>query len=61
MFQLFVLANHFDSNPELEAELCAKGKHEQEDMLRSILPGGVECIFVSQLVQLALGHAVLRA
>ena len=30
-------------------------------MVHNILPSGVECIFVSQPVQLGLGHAVLCA
>ena len=55
------IEDHFDSNPELEAALRAKGKHEQADMVRSILPDGVECIFVRQPEQLGLGHAVLCA
>ena len=53
------IEDHFDSNQELEAALRAKGKYEQADMVHSILPGGVECIFVRQPEQLGLGHAVL--
>ena len=34
------IEDHFDGNPELEAALRAKGKHEQADMVRSILPDG---------------------
>ena len=55
------IEDHFDSNPELEAALRAKGKHEQADMVRNILPEGVECVFVRQPEQLGLGHAVLCA
>lgn len=55
------IEDHFDSNQELEAALRAKGKHEQADMVHSILPRGVECIFVRQPEQLGLGHAVLCA
>ena len=55
------IEDHFDSNPELEAALRAKGKHEQADMVRNILPEGVQCIFVRQPEQLGLGHAVLCA
>lgn len=36
------IEDHFDSNPELEAALRAKGKHEQVDMVRNILPTDVE-------------------
>ena len=39
--------------------LRAKGKHAQADMVKNILPPGVECIFVRQPEQLGLGHAVL--
>jgi len=55
------IEDHFDRNPELELALRAKGKHEQADMVRNILPKGVECIFVPQSEQLGLGHAVLCA
>jgi UTP--glucose-1-phosphate uridylyltransferase len=55
------IEDHFDSNQELEAALRAKGKTEQADMVHSILPPGVECIFVRQPEQLGLGHAVLCA
>ena len=39
----------------------AKGKDAQADMVRNIIPEGVECIFVRQAEQLGLGHAVLCA
>ena len=55
------IEDHFDSNPELEAALWAKGKYDQAEMVRSILPEGVECVFVRQAEQLGLGHAVLCA
>jgi UTP--glucose-1-phosphate uridylyltransferase len=55
------IEDHFDSNPELEGALRAKGKHKQADMVRNILPDGVECVFVRQSEQLGLGHAVLCA
>ena len=42
--------------------LCAtKGKNEMADMVKNILPEGVECVFVRQKEQLGLGHAVLCA
>ena len=41
--------------------LRANGKHAQADMVKNILPPGVECIFVRQPEQLGLGHAVLCA
>ena len=55
------IEDHFDSNNELEAALRAGGKEEQAEMVRNILPLGVECIFVRQPEQLGLGHAVLCA
>ena len=55
------IEDHFDSNQELESALRAKGKTTQADMVRNILPQGVECIFVRQPEQLGLGHAVLCA
>lgn len=55
------IEDHFDNNPELEMALRAKGKAEQAEMVKNILPAGVECIFVRQPEQLGLGHAVLCA
>jgi UTP--glucose-1-phosphate uridylyltransferase len=55
------IEDHFDSNQELEVALRSKGKHAQASMVHSILPEGVECIFVRQPEQLGLGHAVLCA
>jgi UTP--glucose-1-phosphate uridylyltransferase len=55
------IEDHFDNNQELEMALRAKGKNDQADMVKSILPAGVECIFVRQPEQLGLGHAVLCA
>lgn len=55
------IEDHFDNNTELEMALRAKGKHAQADMVKNIVPAGVECIFVRQSEQLGLGHAVLCA
>ena len=55
------IEDHFDANNELESTLRAKGKDEQADMVRNIIPDGVECLFVRQAEQLGLGHAVLCA
>ena len=55
------IEDHFDANNELETMLRAKGKDSQADMVRKIIPDGVECIFVRQAEQLGLGHAVLCA
>ena len=48
------IEDHFDKNSELEMTLRAKGKHDQADMIKNILPVGVECIFVRQPEQLGL-------
>jgi len=55
------IEDHFDNNHELEMALRAKGKDVQANMIKNILPNGVECIFVRQPEQLGLGHAVLCA
>ncbi len=55
------IEDHFDGNQELEAALRSKGKTREAEMVRNILPNGVECIFVRQPEQLGLGHAVLCA
>ena len=55
------IEDHFDNNQELEMALRAKGKAEKADMVKNILPAGVQCIFVRQPEQLGLGHAVLCA
>ena len=52
---------HFDGNPELEATLLKRGKTELVEMLRDIVPKGVNCVFVRQAEALGLGHAVLCA
>ena len=53
--------DHFDNNQELESALRLKGENTKADMVRNILPKGVECIFVRQPEPLGLGHAVLCA
>jgi UTP--glucose-1-phosphate uridylyltransferase len=55
------IEDHFDANKELESALRSKGKNDQADMVRNIIPSHVECIFVRQAEQLGLGHAVLCA
>ena len=55
------IEDHFDTNKELEAALRSSGKIAQAEMIKNILPKGVECIFVRQPEQLGLGHAVLCA
>jgi UTP--glucose-1-phosphate uridylyltransferase len=55
------IEDHFDNNSELEMALRSKGKNKVADMVRNILPKGIECIFVRQPEQLGLGNAVLCA
>ena len=40
------IEDHFDGNNELELALRLKGKSEMADMVKNILPEGIECIFV---------------
>jgi UTP--glucose-1-phosphate uridylyltransferase len=55
------IEDHFDSAPELEAELERKDKHELLGVLRGIIPSNVNCIYIRQSAPLGLGHAVLCA
>ena len=55
------IEDHFDNNLELEMALRAKGQEDKAEMVKNILPEGVECIFMRQPEQLGLGHAVLCA
>jgi len=55
------IEDHFDSAPELEAELAAKNKQDMLAMVRGILPASVSCIYIRQAAPLGLGHAVLSA
>jgi len=55
------IEDHFDSAPELEAELERKDKHELLGVLRGIIPANVNCIYIRQSAPLGLGHAVLCA
>lgn len=55
------IEDHFDTAYELERELEAKSKHKMLEVLRSILPKHVNCVFIRQSQALGLGHAVLCA
>ena len=55
------IADHFDKAYELEVELEMRGKTDLLDMVRKIVPAGVECVYVRQAEALGLGHAVLCA
>ncbi|NYT44241.1 UTP--glucose-1-phosphate uridylyltransferase GalU [Alcaligenaceae bacterium] len=55
------IEDHFDSVPELEAQLEAKGKHDLLEIVRNVIPSNVNCIYTRQPAPLGLGHAVLCA
>ncbi len=55
------IEDHFDKAYELETELERKGKDVLLDVVRSVLPEGVRCIYIRQAEPLGLGHAVLCA
>ncbi|MDX1444515.1 MAG: UTP--glucose-1-phosphate uridylyltransferase GalU [Gammaproteobacteria bacterium] len=55
------IEDHFDTAYELETELAQRGKDEQLEMVRNIVPKGVTCVHVRQQEALGLGHAVLCA
>jgi UTP--glucose-1-phosphate uridylyltransferase len=55
------IADHFDTDPELEQALLDSGKQELLESIRNIVPKGVSCIYIRQGEPLGLGHAVLCA
>src|SRR3954470_16267440 len=55
------IEDRFDKAYELETELERKGKNALLDMVRSVLPEGVRCIYIPPAQPLGLGHAVLCA
>jgi UTP--glucose-1-phosphate uridylyltransferase len=55
------IEDHFDQDTELEELLTSKNKDEELEMLRSIVPENVSCIYLRQGAPLGLGHAVLCA
>jgi UTP--glucose-1-phosphate uridylyltransferase len=55
------IEDHFDKAYELEMELELKGKNDLLEIARSVLPKGVNCVYVRQAEPLGLGHAVLCA
>ena len=55
------IEDHFDKAFELEIELERKNKTELLELVRNILPKGVNCIYTRQSEALGLGHAVLCA
>jgi len=55
------IEDHFDKAYELEAELEAKNKTALLEIVRSVKPSHVDCVYVRQPEALGLGHAVLCA
>ena len=55
------IEDHFDTDTELENLLMAKGKLDELEMVRSIVPADVNCIYLRQGEPLGLGHAILCA
>jgi UTP--glucose-1-phosphate uridylyltransferase len=55
------IEDHFDMTFELEVALENAGKRELLDVVRSVKPDDMECIYVRQAQALGLGHAVLCA
>ena len=52
------IEDHFDKAYELETELAAKQKSDLLDVVRSVLPKGISCVYIRQAEPLGLGHAV---
>ena len=55
------IEDHFDTGYQLEAELEAARKHALLDLVNSIKPDDMDCVYVRQPKALGLGHAVLCA
>ena len=55
------IEDHFDTDTELENLLIEKGKLDELEMVRSIVPADVSCIYLRQGEPLGLGHAILCA
>jgi UTP--glucose-1-phosphate uridylyltransferase len=53
------IEDHFDMTFELEVALEQAGKRELLEVVRSVKPDDMECIYVRQAQALGLGHAVL--
>ena len=55
------LEDHFYHLIELETAFNLVGNQKEAQIIKHIVPKGVECIFVRQPQQLGLGHTVLYA
>ncbi len=52
------IEDHFDRDYQLEASLRQKNKTDLLELVESIVPAHVQCVYVRQSQQLGLGHAV---
>ena len=55
------IADYFDAAYELEQKLAEAGKTDLLEIVRSVLPAHVRCVFVTQPEARGLGHAVMCA
>lgn len=55
------IEDHFDRQPELEMRLESYAKDELLNIVKSVVPDNVNCIYVRQPEPLGLGHAILCA
>jgi len=55
------IEDHFDKAYELESELEAANKQQLLELVRTVIPKSVNCIYIRQSEPLGLGHAVLCA
>ena len=53
------IMDHFDKAYELETELEQRNKEQLLNIVRSIVPEHVSCVYIRQSEALGLGHAVL--
>lgn len=55
------IEDHFDTHFELETRLKEQKKEHLLNIVRSILPDGISCVYIRQPEALGLGHAILCA
>lgn len=55
------IEDHFDRAYELETELSLRKKQKELELVQSIVPDHVNCIYIRQAEARGLGHAVLCA
>src|ERR1700722_14383288 len=55
------IEDHFDSNFQLENKLKTQGRNDLLNIVQSVLPLVVSCVYIRQPEALGLGHAILCA